>query len=479
MAESDSPRFGLRRWSAGTDTPSRAEFDTGHANIDLLAAIDKQGTFAARPAAGVVGTYYWDTTNEYLWRDNGVGWFTVGSKAVDNLAKSSGTGAVPLTVDSVAAQVANLLEVKMNGALRFSVTPAGNIVAVGTLAGTALSLVNDTVGQRVIDAIGANGQTADMLRLRNFAAANLFTVSSAGAVSGAYLNAASGAALIGDGSPSTAANMTKFSGTSALEVRATTGGADTTFTDFLYLKHTAPDATAVLRRLGIVMKVGAEAAGDAGRMGAIYIESSAANFGNPKLVLHRADGDVMTFDSTPLATVHHALTATGVITATPTSDFAFATGNARIYTQGSHMALRAGSSAGFYFYSNSSYSSTPADPGSGSLLATLSSAGLFTLSRVNVTSTNDATETQANPAFMVGSAGSTNLIFSTSKIQARNNSIGALLTINGAGGSINIGSNGAIVDVVSGALFKIGGRRLTIQNSAPSSPITGDVWIDT
>lgn len=52
MAESNTTRFGLRRWTAGTDTPSRTEFDTGNANLEAYAAGFTKGVFASRPAAG-------------------------------------------------------------------------------------------------------------------------------------------------------------------------------------------------------------------------------------------------------------------------------------------------------------------------------------------------------------------------------------------------------------------------------------------
>lgn len=479
MAESDSPRFGLRRWSAGTDTPSRVEFDQGHANIDDLGAIDKQGTFAARPAAAIRGTYYWDTTNEYLWRDNGSGWRVIGANTQESTSTASAIGVVPLKALGIAGQTANLFEAKVDGTDKLTVTKDGLVTAASGFVGTHLSLTNATIGTRVIDAIAASGQTADVLRLRNFATTDLFKVAASGEVSGVYLNAGAAKALLGASAYSTAANMTKFSGTPALEVYAATGAAASAFNDFIYLRHQAADATAVTRRLGVLMKVGDEAAGDAGRIGAIYIESSAANFANPKLVLHRADADVMTFDSTPLATIVPPLNVTGRITSTPGSDFGFIVGSAGLYAQSTHAALKTGSGSGFYFYQNSTYSATPGDAGSGSLIGTLDSGGQLITARKTATSTADATLAQSSPAVMIGASGSANLILSVAKVQARNNGAAAELSLNLAGGNVTIGASAATVNITSGALFKIAGRRLTISDSAPSSPSTGDVWIDT
>jgi microcystin-dependent protein len=81
MAETTTPRLGIRRWSADTDTPSRAEFDADHAALDNLVAIDQQGLLADRPAAGVRGRYYWSTDISRLDRDTGSAWVVVGPAA--------------------------------------------------------------------------------------------------------------------------------------------------------------------------------------------------------------------------------------------------------------------------------------------------------------------------------------------------------------------------------------------------------------
>jgi hypothetical protein len=74
---SSTPRFGLTQWSADTDAPSRAQFETSFANIDTLAAIDLQGAIASRPAPGTVGRYFYATDTGYLYRDNGTSWTTI------------------------------------------------------------------------------------------------------------------------------------------------------------------------------------------------------------------------------------------------------------------------------------------------------------------------------------------------------------------------------------------------------------------
>lgn len=77
MAESNTTRFGVRRWTDGGDTPQRAEFDTSMANLETLAAGFLRGTFAARPAAAAAnqgflyeatdtGVLYWSTGSAWL-----------------------------------------------------------------------------------------------------------------------------------------------------------------------------------------------------------------------------------------------------------------------------------------------------------------------------------------------------------------------------------------------------------------------------
>lgn len=47
---------------------------------DTAFALDTQGTFASRPAAGVAGRYYWATDRKTLYRDDGTQWYVVQSQ---------------------------------------------------------------------------------------------------------------------------------------------------------------------------------------------------------------------------------------------------------------------------------------------------------------------------------------------------------------------------------------------------------------
>ena len=90
MAVTTSPRLLLTRWSAGTDPFTRAQLDQDFADLDNLAAIDIQGTLAARPAPGVRGRYYFATDDGpgRLYRDTGTAWTLI------NVASALG-GAAP------------------------------------------------------------------------------------------------------------------------------------------------------------------------------------------------------------------------------------------------------------------------------------------------------------------------------------------------------------------------------------------------
>lgn len=90
MAVTTSPRLLLTRWSAGTDPFTRAQLDQDFADLDNLAAIDIQGTLAARPAPGVRGRYYFATDDGpgRLYRDTGSAWTLI------NVASALG-GATP------------------------------------------------------------------------------------------------------------------------------------------------------------------------------------------------------------------------------------------------------------------------------------------------------------------------------------------------------------------------------------------------
>lgn len=86
--------------------------------IDDAIAIDGQGTFANRPAAGQQGRYYYATDTGLVYRDDGSTWKAVGHTLHDNLGDRDNVGAHP--------QYA----LKAGGANTFTGTPQVNTNAI-------------------------------------------------------------------------------------------------------------------------------------------------------------------------------------------------------------------------------------------------------------------------------------------------------------------------------------------------------------
>lgn len=99
MAESNTTRLDLRRWSAAGDTPGRDEFDHAHAQLEALAAGYREGTAALRPAAAAAleGFWYYATDTGALSYCDGVAWIAIpqpssATPAVTTAAGSAGAG---------------------------------------------------------------------------------------------------------------------------------------------------------------------------------------------------------------------------------------------------------------------------------------------------------------------------------------------------------------------------------------------------
>jgi hypothetical protein len=72
-----TPRLGINQWGSGGDPFTRSQVDADNAKLELLAAIDVQGTHAARPASGTRGRYYYETDTGFLCRDTGSAWVVI------------------------------------------------------------------------------------------------------------------------------------------------------------------------------------------------------------------------------------------------------------------------------------------------------------------------------------------------------------------------------------------------------------------
>jgi hypothetical protein len=95
MAVTTTTRLGLNNWGAGTDPFTRAQANADHAALDNLAAIDMQGVFSSRPAAGVRGRYYFATDQARLYRDTGSAWIDVSAHRTPHTFAVGGPIQVP------------------------------------------------------------------------------------------------------------------------------------------------------------------------------------------------------------------------------------------------------------------------------------------------------------------------------------------------------------------------------------------------
>lgn len=481
MAETLTTRIGLRIYGAGTDTFGRVEYNDNMTALETYAAMDMQDTFANRPAAAAAnrGMYYFATDSQVIYRSDGTNWYVVGSRILDEIATSSGTSTVPLTVKGITSQSANLFEAKVVNTLKASISKDG-VYSGDSFTGKKYTASGGVATDVLFSGTAASSQSADVVSIVDNGASTLFKVSSAGGITSPYFKSAApstGGSAIGAASADTVANLTSFSGVPALQVYSGKGGAGTTFTDFLYLKHQAADTTAVLRRFGLLMRVGDEISGDVSKTASLYLESSAASFGAPKLVLGMGDAPVMQFPTSGNATVEKNIQVNGQTVLNPSgaSSLLFGTTpDAEMGLQGSgssaSLYTRLGGSGAFYLFGGGVHSSTPGDAGSGGTV--LGSVTVNTgLGQLNIG------RVIASSFGQVGASNSVNTQIAGGSIQAYNNGVVAGLGINGSGGTITLGSATSTVAVPNA--LTIQGHRVYIQASAPSSGMsTGDIWLD-
>lgn len=464
MAESTTTRVAVHRWTADSDTPNRSDFDDSFANIESKVAIYAEGAIGSRPAAGVHGKFWASTSGSdsgTLYYDNGTAWVVVGSKLFDASTTASGTSTVPLTANGLSGQTANLFEAKTNAVTKYSIDPSGNVTMSGQVGTTRVSAVNDTAASAVITGKGAASQTGDLLLLKDSSNATIFKVQASGVVASTFFGSATGSgSYINTNAASTVANLTLFSGAPALEVYSNKGGAGT-YNDFMYLHHQAADGTAVSRRFGVLMRVGDEIAGDSSKTGALYLESSAASFGNPDLKLAIADGVVMTVPNTGAISLARAVTSSGIVKSSITSgSISFDLGGVgNLGVQGNAAYVRAGTTA-IYFYGGGVHNDSGGVPGSGGvvLASLIGSDTVFTVNQVRVA--NSTGIGTSNPPFSVGSLSSTNVQLNNSTVQSYNNSAVAALNVNTVGGTLNLGKTGVTTNLLGSVAF----------SSAPTGP---------
>lgn len=181
MAETRTPRLGIPQWSAGTDSPSRADFNEAFLDTDNLVAIDIEGTLAARPAASIRGRYYYASDTEEVYRDTGSAWKSVGKAVSDQVVRAGAAANVAQTVRGFTSQTADLTQWQTSAsAVLARVDKDGKHYTTGQQIGPSAAGpggvrgVTGTATGTVVDIVrGAAGQTADLEQWQNSAAAIL------------------------------------------------------------------------------------------------------------------------------------------------------------------------------------------------------------------------------------------------------------------------------------------------------------------
>ncbi|AYD81521.1 minor tail protein [Arthrobacter phage KBurrousTX] len=166
MAVSNSPRLGLEQYSSGADPhPGRVKSNDRVALLEALVAVAQQGTTAQRPAAGKARAFYWDTTVDRLYFDNGTTWKEVttnggggaGSAIVPGAAAVEGTSGRSARADHTHSLP--LATAAVDGAM--SKTDKAKLDAANSLPTPSTLVMLDANGRTQVAAPSAAGDTAN------------------------------------------------------------------------------------------------------------------------------------------------------------------------------------------------------------------------------------------------------------------------------------------------------------------------------
>ena len=200
MAKTTTTRLAQTRWSSGTDTVRRLDFDTDAANLESLVAIYGQGLLSARPAANKSGRFYAVTgegdpkLNGRIFYDNGTSWS--GPRLLnDGYAESTAVGNTALTAKGFTGQTADIFKVTNSSETSpfMRVTNTGvvsNQSSIGVSGGyyfgfdsthdASASFISLAANKPVLTLKAATSQTANLITASNSSSATIFSVSAAG-----------------------------------------------------------------------------------------------------------------------------------------------------------------------------------------------------------------------------------------------------------------------------------------------------------
>lgn len=295
MAKSRTPRMGVTRWTSGTDTVRRLDFDDAYANIEKNGAMYVQGTLANRPAAGVEGRFYWVTgdspsNNGKAYYDNGASWTVLGKYSEDVVINGSTSTSVPLTVTGNAGS--NVLVVRdQNDTVIFRLVGTGELSVKENTFGSAESGHSVVVATNKVTNIVANTSGSNTSDLQQWITANgkVSFVDSAGKASFKDLASLGPLDVVGSGkiggnatvvgSTSTAGLITTSTGTLPA---ITASGPDASSKNLVELKKGANlvarvDQNGALLTSKINLNTGTANAGAASGNAALTISSSATS----------------------------------------------------------------------------------------------------------------------------------------------------------------------------------------------------------
>lgn len=127
MAITNTPRFGLKKYSVDTDPhPTRVEFNLMIDGIENNGVIASKGTSATRPSAGLGNRFYWSTDALRLYWDDGVAW--------QDLNPVGGGGAgTPIVIGGTASEGDSARAARAN---HTHVIPLATTSADGAMPGT-------------------------------------------------------------------------------------------------------------------------------------------------------------------------------------------------------------------------------------------------------------------------------------------------------------------------------------------------------
>lgn len=199
MAKTTTSRLGQTRWSSGTDTVRRVDFDTDAANLESKVTIYAQGLLSARPSAGVSGRFYIlagesdPKLNGRVFYDNGSTW-SANKYLNDAVIESTAAGNTALTVKAAASPTVDSFKITASDdSVLMRVTSTGvisNQSSLGVSGGAYLgnmsthdaagSFISVSNAKPVLVIKGAASQAGMLISGRDSFGAETFSVTAAG-----------------------------------------------------------------------------------------------------------------------------------------------------------------------------------------------------------------------------------------------------------------------------------------------------------